>query len=67
MENMTECARSAVMLDGGILNYVDTLKGFAQKRTLSYLFKVYAIVAIEAATQGVPVGEDTVSNLMLAN
>ena len=55
------------MLDGGIVNYVDTLKGFAQKRTLSYLFKVYAIVAIEAATQGVPVGEDTVSNLMLAN
>ena len=66
---MTECARSAVMLDGGILNYVDTLKGFAQKCTLSYLFKVYVIliVAIEAATQGVPVGEDTVSNLMLAN
>ena len=67
VENMTECARRAVMLDGGIVNYVDTLKGFAQKRTLSYLFKVYAIVAIEAATQGVPVGEDTVSNLMLAN
>ena len=27
MKNMTECARSAVMLDGELSNYVDILQG----------------------------------------
>ena len=65
MKNMTECARSAVMLDGEILKYVDILQGAAQGCTLPpYSFDVYIndmIVAAEAAKQGVTVGEDTVS------
>lgn len=71
MKSMTECARSAVMLDGEISNYVDILQGVAQGCTLSpNLFKVYIndmIVAVEAAKQGVPVGDDTVSGLMFAD
>ena len=71
MKKMTECARSAVMLDGEISKYVDILQGVAQGCTLSpNLFKVYIndmIVAVEAASQGVTVGEDTVSGLMFAD
>ena len=52
-ENMTECARRAVMLDGEISEYVDILQGVAQGFTLSpNLFKVYIngmVVAVEAA------------------
>ena len=51
--------------------YVDILQGVAQGCTLSpNLFKVYIndmIVAVEAAKQGVTMGEDTVSGLMLAD
>ena len=68
---MTECATSAVMLDGEISKYVDILQGAAQGCTLSpNLFKVYIndmIVAVEAAKQGVTVGEDAVSGLMFAD
>ena len=68
---MTECARSAVMLDGEISNLVDILRGVAQGCTLSpNLFKVYIydmIVAVEAARQGVTVGGDTVSGWMFAD
>ena len=68
---MTECARSAVMLDGEISKCFYTLQGVAQGCTLSpNLFKVYnnvMIVAVEAAKQGVTVGEDTVSGLMFAH
>ncbi|MEP2874451.1 MAG: reverse transcriptase domain-containing protein [Hyphomicrobiales bacterium] len=71
MKKMTECARSAVMLDGEISKYVDILQGVAQRCTLSpNLFKIYIndlIVAVEAARQGVTVGEDTVSGLMFAD
>ena len=71
MKSMTECARSAVMLDGEISNYVDILQGVAQGCTLSSnLFEVYIndmIGAVEAAKQGVPVGDDTVSGLMFAD
>ena len=68
MKNMTECARSAVMLDGELSKYLDILQGVAQGCTLSpNLFKVVYInnmlVAVEAK-QGVTVGEDTVSGLM---
>ena len=67
MKNRTECARSAVMLDGEISKYVDILQ-VVQGCTLSpSLFKVYIsdmIVAVEAATQGVTVGEDTVCGLI---
>ena len=69
-KNMTECARSAVLLDGEISKYVDTLQGVAQGCTLSpNLFKVHnndMIVAVEAAKEGVTVGEDKVSGLMFA-
>ena len=69
MKNMTECARSAVMLDGLLSKYVDTLQGVAQGCTLSpNTFKVYTsdmIVAVEAAKQGVTMGEDTVWRLMI--
>ena len=70
-KNMTECARSAVLLDGEISKYVDTLQGVAQGCTLSpNLFKVHnndMIVAVEAAKEGVTVGEDTVSGLKFAD
>ena len=47
--------------------YVDILQGVAQECTLSpNLFKIL-IVAVEAAGQGVTVGEDTVSGLMFAD
>ena len=69
-KNMTECARSAVLLDGEISKYVDTLQGVAQGCTLSpNLFKVHnndMIVAVEAAKEGVTVGEAKVSGLMFA-
>ena len=71
-KNMTECARSAVMLDWEILKYVDILQRFAQGCTLApNVFKVHfndMTVAIEAAKQGVTVGDDTaVSGLMFAD
>ena len=54
-----------------VSNYVDILHGVAQGYTLSLnLFKVYIndmVVAVEAAKQGVTVGEDTVSGLMFAD
>ena len=71
-KNMTECARSAVMLDEETSKYinVDILQGVAQGCTLSpNIFKVYTndmIEAVEAAKQGVTMGEDTVSGLMFA-
>ena len=71
MKNKTECARSAVMLDGETSQYVDILQGVALGCTLSpNLFKIYInnlIVAVGAARQGVMVGEDTVSGLMFAD
>ena len=75
MEKTTECARSAVMLDGEISKYVDILQGVAQGCTLLIvlspnLFYVYIndmIVAVEAAKQGVTRGEDTASGLMFAD
>ena len=71
MKNMTECARSAVMLDGENSKYVDISQGVAQGCTLSpNLFKVYIndmIVAVESAKQGVTMGEDTVSGLVFAD
>ena len=71
MKNNAECATSAVKLDGEISKYVDILQGAAQGCTLSpNLFKVYIndmIVAVEAAKQGVTVGEDAVSGLMFAD
>ena len=71
VQNMTECATSAVMLDGELSKYVDILQGVAQGCTLSLnMFKVYIndiIVAVEAAKQGVTMGEDPVSGLMFAD
>ena len=71
MKNRTKCARSAVMLDGEISKYVDIVQGVVQGCTLSpNLFKVYTndmIVAVEAANQGVTMGEDTASGLMFAD
>ena len=73
MKNMTKCARSVVMLDGEISTHVDILQGVTQGCTLSpNLFKVHTddiiVVVVEAAKQGVTVGEDTVvSGLMFAD
>ena len=71
MKDRTECARSAVMLDGEISNYVDILLGVAQGCALSpNLFNVYIndmIVAVETAKQGVTVGEDRVSGLIFTD
>ena len=69
-EEMTECSRSAVMLDGEISKCVDILQGVARGCTLSNLFKVCIndmIVAVEESKQGVTMGEDTVSALMFAD
>ena len=61
MENIAECARNAAVQDGETSKYVD-IKGAARGCTLSpNLFKVYIddmIVAVEAAKQGVTMGED---------
>ena len=55
---------------GEISKHVDILQGVAQGCTLSpNLFKVYindVIVAVEAAKQGITMGEDTVSGLTFA-
>ena len=67
---MTECARSVVLLDGEISKYADILQGVAQGCKLSpNICNIYInelIVAVEAAKQGVTVG-DTVSGLMFAD
>ena len=69
VKKMTECAKSAMMLDGGISKYFDILRGVAQGCTLSpTLFKVFIDdLIIEAAKQGVKVGEDMVSGLMFTD
>ena len=64
-EKNAKCTTSAVMLDGEISKYVYILLGVAQGCTSSpNLFKVKLyindmIVAVEAAKQGVTVGEGT--------
>ena len=71
LKNVTERATSAVILDGEISNHVGVLLGGSQGCMVStHLFKVcikHMIVAVEAAKQGVPVGEDTVSGSMFAD
>ena len=77
MKNITECATSAVMLDGEISKHVDNLQRVAQGCTLPpNLFNIYTwydiyindlIVAVKASRQGVTVGEDTASELMFAD
>ena len=58
-------------LVGEISNYVDILQGVAQECAMRpNVFKVYIsdmIVAVEAAKQGVTVGEDALSRLMFAD
>ena len=53
VKKMTECAKSAMMLDGEVSKYFDILQGVAQGCTLSpTLFKVFIndlILAIESA------------------
>ena len=68
----TECATSAVMLDGEIYKCADILRGVAQGCSLSpNLFSIMyindSIVAVEALMEGVTVGEDTVSGVMFAD
>ena len=71
VKKITVCARNAVMLDGEISKYADVLRGVAQGcKLVPNQFKVYIndmIVAVEAAKQGVTVGQDTVSGLMYAD
>ena len=71
MTNMTECATSAVMLDGEISKYIGIVQGVAQECTLSpNRFKVYIddmIVSVEAANQRVTMAEHTMSGLMFAD
>ena len=77
---MTECAGSAVMVDGEMPKYGEILHRVAQGCTLSpTLFKIYTtskylltindlvVVAVETAKQGVAMEEDTVSGLMFAD
>ena len=71
VKKMTECAKSAMMLDGEISKYFDILQGVAQGCTLSpTLFRVFIndlTLAIESAQQGVKVGDDMASGLMFAD
>ena len=71
VKNMTECARSAVMLDEEISKYVDILQGVAQGCNITQSrFKVYIndlLVAVEAAKQEVMMGGDAVSGLTFAD
>ena len=71
VKNMTECARSAIKLDGKTSKYFDILQGVAQGCKLSpTLFKVFIndmIRAVETTKQRVKVGEDMVSGLMFAD
>ena len=71
VKKMTECAKSAMMLDGEISKSVDILQGVAKGCTLSTtLFKIFIddlILEIEATKQGVKVGEDMVSGLMFVD
>ena len=70
-KNVTEYARSAVMLDGEMSKCVDIVQGVAQGCMLPpNLFKIFMndlIAAVEAARQGVTVGEDTVPGWMFAD
>ena len=58
-------------LDGEISKYVDILQGVAHGCTVSpIMFNVYIndlIMTVEAAKQGVTMGDDTVSGFMVAN
>ena len=71
VKKMTECAKSAMMLNRELSKYFDVLQGVAQGCTLSpTLFKIFIndlIAEIEAAKQGVKVGDDMVSGLMFAD
>ena len=71
MKKMTECAKSAIKLDGETSKYFDILQGVAQGCTLSpTLLKVFIddmIRAVEVTKQEVKVGGDTVSGLMFAD
>ena len=64
IKNMTECATSAVMLDGEILNYVDILQELDRNVRYHLIYSRQTlndmIVAVEAAKQGVTVGGDSV-------
>ena len=71
IKKMTECAKSAIKLDGETSKYFYILQRVAQGCTLSpTLFKVFIndmIRAVKAAKQGVKVGGDTISGLMFAD
>ena len=70
MKSMTECARSAVMLDGEMTSCVDILQGVAEGCASSpNLFKACIndmMVAVKAEKQGVIMEEDTESGFMFA-
>ena len=73
MKKMTKCSRSSVMLDGEISKCVDILQeSCTGMHAIHHPIhsKVYIndmIVAVEAAKQGVTVGEGKVSGLMFAD
>ena len=71
IKKMTECAKSAIKLDGETSKFFYTLQGVAQGCTLSpTLFRVFIndmIRVVEATKQGIKVKEDTVSGLMFAD
>lgn len=70
VKKVAKCAKSATVQDGEISKYNDILRGVSQGRTSSpTLFKglIYGlVVAREAVKQGVNLGGDTVSVLMIA-
>ena len=73
MKNITESARSAVMLDEEISN-IELLFIFynewhrdARHHQNTFKVNINMIVAIEAANQGVAMGKDTTSGLTFAD
>ena len=73
MKNMTECARSAVVLDGEkcrimLIFHKELQRDVRCHPTYSrYIYINDLMVAVEAAMKGVTVGEDTVSGLMFSD
>ena len=54
MKILTECARSAMVLDGEISKYVDILLGVTQRRTLlPNRFKIYIYIYIYILQPGI--------------
>ena len=71
LKRMTECTKSAVMLDGDLSEFFDIEQGVPQGCTLSpTLFQIFIndmLKVVEAVGEGVEVGDHSVSGLLFAD